>query len=131
MAVTVQDVATTLRRGITDPREVAAIELWLHQAVMQIRLRFGDRAAELDIEAVDYAVLESVAARFRTPTDAAASMSWQVDDAQITKRWEQSAGSGAMPDEWLDWLAGTLPGAGASEAFSINLWHGGGGRCAW
>ena len=129
MAVTVQDVATTLRRDITNPAEVAAVELWLRQAAMQVRLRFGERAAELDIEAVDYAVTESVAARFRTPTDAASSMSWQVDDAQITKRWEQSAGAGAMPDEWLDWLAGTLPGGGASEAFSINLWHG--GRCAW
>lgn len=126
MAVTVHDVATTLRRPITDPVEVEAVELWLRQAQLQIRLRFGDRVAELDPDAVDYAVTESVAARFRAPRDASTSTSYQVDDAQVTKRWDVKAGSGAMPDEWLDWLAATMPGAGEGGAFSIRLAGGSG-----
>ena len=132
MAVSVQDVATTLQRQITDPAQVAAVELWIRQAMMQVRLRFGARVAELDPDAVDYAVLEAVAERFRAPSDAVSSTSLAVDDATVTKRWEQRSGrSGAMPDAWLDWLAAQLPG-GSGEAFSIRLASPqSGGRCAW
>ena len=56
MAVTVEDVATTLKRPITDPLEVAAVRMWLADAALQIRLRFPGRVDELDPEAVDYVI---------------------------------------------------------------------------
>lgn len=67
MAVaTVQDVATSLGRPITDSLEVAQVNQWLGDAELQIRLRFPDLSA-LDQEVLAFVEREAVVARLRNP----------------------------------------------------------------
>ena len=120
MAVTVEDVATTLKRPIMDPLEVAAVRMWLADAALQIRLRFPGRVDELDPEAVDYVIREAVAAKVKAP-DVASRVSVAVDDASVTRDYTKSTGLVTIWDDWWDLLAGTLPDATASDAFSIRL----------
>lgn len=67
MAVaTLQDVATSLGRPITDTTEVDQVNQWLGDAELQIKLRLGDLAA-LDQAAIAYVEREAVVARLRNP----------------------------------------------------------------
>lgn len=118
MAVTVQDVATTLKRAITDPLEVAAVEMWIRDAAMQIRLRFPGRVDDLDPEAVAFVIREAVAAKAARP-DSASRVQIAVDDGSVTKDYTTSTGQVSIGDDWWDLLAGTLPGP--RGAFSIRL----------
>ena len=65
-AATVESVATSLGRPITDSQEVAQVNQWLGDAEMQIRLRFPDLAA-LDQEVLAYVEREAVVSRLRNP----------------------------------------------------------------
>lgn len=67
MAVaTLDDVAISLGRPITDDSEVAQVEQWLGDAELQIRLRFTDLTA-LDQEVLAYVEREAVVSRLRNP----------------------------------------------------------------
>ena len=67
MAVaTVDDVATSLGRPITDATEIAQVNQWLGDAELQIRLRLGD-VSLLDQDVVEYVEREAVVARMRNP----------------------------------------------------------------
>lgn len=121
MAVTVEDVATTARTAVTSEQDRATVEQWIADVQLLLRLRFGDRLAEIDPDAVDYVVREVVAGRLRRPRDEASSQSVAVDDATVTRRWESSTSGGRSWDDWLAWLAGLLPDATSGEAFSIRL----------
>ena len=127
MAVTVEDVATTLKRPITDPLEVAAVRMWLADAALQIRLRFPGRVDELDPEAVDYVIRESVAAMAKAP-DASTRSTVAVDDATVTRDYRSSVGRVWVGDDLWAWLDGLLPDGGAREAFTIRLAPFGGDR---
>ena len=126
MAVTVEDVATTARSAVTSDADRAAVERWIADTELQLRLHFGSRLGELDPEAVDYVVREVVAGRLLRPRDEASSQSVAVDDATVTRRWESSGGGGRSWADWLAWLDGLLPDATSGGAFSIRL--GGAGR---
>lgn len=120
MAVTVDDVGVTLRRKITDPLEVAAVEQWIRDVSMLIRARYGARVADLEPEAVDYVIRESVAAMARTP-DASTRSTVAVDDATVTREYKTSVGRAWVGDDLWAWLDGLLPDGGARDAFSIRL----------
>ena len=67
MAVaTLDDVATSLGRPITETTEVAQVAQWLGDAEMQIRLRFPDLSA-LDQQVLAYVEREAVVSRLRNP----------------------------------------------------------------
>lgn len=120
MAVTVADVATTARATVP-PSDVATVQRWIADVELLLRLRFSDRLAEIDADAVDLVIREVVAARVRRPRDEVSSQSVAVDDATVTRRWETSTSGGRSWDEWLAWLAGLLPDATSGGAWSIRL----------
>lgn len=111
MAVaTVDDVATSLGRPISDATEVAQVTQWLADAELQIRVRLGDIAA-LDQEVLAFVEREAVVLRLRNPEG---FQSESVDD--YTYRWGNEAGRVAILPEWWDMLS---PTAG-SGAFSVR-----------
>ena len=108
MAVTTSDVATSLGRPLTASEEQQAA-LWIADASLLIQARFGDGYDDLDASLVDYVVRESVAGRFRgtSPGDMS-SITVAVDDANVTRRWENAGGSDVtdwLVDGWLDLLS--------------------------
>jgi hypothetical protein len=111
MAVaTVDDVATSLGRPITDDAEVAQVNQWLGDAEMQIRLRLGD-VALLDQEALAFVERESVILKMRNPEG---YQSESVDD--YTYRWGNGSGRVAILDEWWNMLTPST----ATAAFTIR-----------
>lgn len=107
---TVEDVATSLGRPITDPLEVAKVQQWLDDAEMQIRLRLGP-IADLDQEAVAFVEREAVILKLRNPQG---YQSESIDD--YTYRWGSGSGQVAILDEWWDLLT---PDS-SSAAFTIT-----------
>lgn len=119
MAVTASDIATSLGRPLTTAEQAQATQ-WIADAYMLIEARFGDAYADLAPTLVDYVVRESVAARFRGGTDQASSITVAVDDANVTRRWENST-TGTGSNSWLlgGW-AELLDPASESKAFSTR-----------
>lgn len=67
MAVaSVDDVAISLGRPITEPNELAQVDQWLSDAELQIRLRFPD-LSKLDQEVLAFVEREAVVSRLRNP----------------------------------------------------------------
>lgn len=112
MAVaTVDDVATSLGRPITDSTEVSQVEMWISDAEMQIRLRLGDVSA-LDQEAVAFVEREAVVLRMRNPEGYSSE---SIDD--YTYRWGNETRQVVIRDEWWTMLSPSRLGT----AYSIGV----------
>lgn len=116
MAVaTVDDVATSLGRPITDSNEVAQVDMWLGDAEMQIRLRMGD-VTLLDQEAVAFVEREAVVLKMRNPEGYSSE---SVDD--YTYRWGQETRQVVIRDEWWTMLSPSRLGTAYSITVSSPL----------
>ena len=117
MAVTWQNVQNTLGRTLT-PEQKIQVEAWIPQARILINNRAiikGTTINDLDQPSVDMVVTEAVADRLRRPDDAT-QVTVQVDDSQVSRRYETSTGQVRIRDEWWDLLfpesvatAGSVP----------------------
>lgn len=106
MAVaTLDDVATSLGRPITDTAEVAQVNQWLDDAELMIRLRFSDLTA-LDQDVLAYVEREAVVARLRNPDGL---QSESIDD--YTYRHGAESRRITITDEWWQMLAPTARGS--------------------
>lgn len=115
MAVTWQNVQNTLGRTLT-PEQKTQAEAWIPQARILINNRAvleGTTIDLLDQPSVDMIVTEAVADRFRKPDDAT-QVTVQVDDSQVSRRYETSTGQVRIRDEWWDLLFPKNAGAAAS-----------------
>ena len=111
--VTWTDVQTTLGRPLTDAQKEQA-DAWIEQARTIIRGRLGDLDL-LDQPTLDMVVTEAVADRTKRP-DSATQVTVQVDDGQVSKRYESSAGQIHILDEWWALLSPKTSGG----AFTIH-----------
>lgn len=106
----VDDVATSLGRPITDSLEEEQVAQWITDAELLIRMRLG-ALDDLDQEALAYVVREAVILKMRNPEG---YQSESIDD--YTYRWGSGSGRVAILDEWWD----MLQPLGSSTAFSIR-----------
>jgi hypothetical protein len=108
----VDDVAVSLGRPISDPNEEAQVEQWIADAELLIRLRLGELAL-LDEDAVGYVVREAVIARLRNPDGYQYEA---IDDYRYGLPNESRRIT--ILDEWWDMLTPD----GASSAFTIRAY---------
>jgi hypothetical protein len=116
--VTWQEVEQTLGRTLTNPQRQQAA-MWIGQALTIIEaraVRENTTAAALDQHVLDMVVTEAVADRFRYPDDAT-QITVQVDDGQVSRRYESATGQIRIRDEWWNMLFPTNTGG----AFTIRL----------
>ena len=114
MAVaTVDDVAVSLGRPIATSAETEQVEWWLTGVELFIAARLGSLAT-LDQAALRYVEAEAVAAKVRR-TGTESSVSVAVDDATVTRRWENPVGADDITAEWWRLLDTDL-GGGAFSA---------------
>lgn len=98
---TVQDVATSLGRPISDSAEVAQVETWLADAEMRIRRRLGDLPAliaadQLDAEALVYVEREAVIRKLNNPDG---KVSEDIDDYRYRRNPDAARGAVFVTDE--------------------------------
>lgn len=115
--ITIDDVAVALGRPSVDLGSPEGLQwaLWIKDARLLIGARLGDLAG-LDQDILDYVVLQAVISQVRKPDDAT-SISVQVDDAQVSRRYASSTGRVTILDDWWSLLD---PGRGTSGAFSVR-----------
>lgn len=113
MAVTWQEVQTTLGHSIPTTEQRDQVSLWIAQARTIIAARLGALDA-LDQAILDMVVTEAVANRVKRP-DAFRKVSVQVDDASVSREYESSAGQIEILPEWWALLSPTH-----TRAFSIR-----------
>lgn len=129
MAVTVAQVATTMRRPIADPSDIAAVEMWIGDAETEIRLRYPDPSRQPDPGLVDIAVREAVAARASAAGDGVKAVQVAVDDGSIRREYASASTAADWLESWWAKLDASLPDATGDGAWSIRLAHGAPG--AW
>lgn len=107
MAVaTYVDVATALGRPISTEAEQDQVEWWLTGVELVLWARLGDVAA-LKPEAVRYVEAEAVAAKVeRRASQGASSITVNVDDGGVTRRYDGQVTAGDITDEWWNLLSG-------------------------
>lgn len=117
MAVaTYEDVAVALGRPISTEAEQAQVEWWLNGVELFIVARLGV-VADLDENAVRYVEVEAVAAKVRrASTDGASSITVNVDDGGVTRRYENPVSVDDITDEWWSLLDPDVGGG----AFSVR-----------
>lgn len=116
MAVaTYEDVAVALGRPTSSEDEQAQIEWWLSGIELIIGARLGD-VTLLDQGLLKYVEVEAVVAKVRRSGTNESSITTTVDDATITKRYENSVSAG---DVWDD-LWRLLDSDAGGGAFSVR-----------
>ena len=118
VTATPQDVQVSLGRTLTTA-QAAQVEMWLRDAVTQIRVRFRDRADLLDPDVVALVTREAVVAKVKAP-DAATRSTVAVDDATVTRDYTRATGQVSL-DDWWDLLEESIPDSSPRESFSIRL----------
>lgn len=107
MAVaTWQQVAVALGRPSSDfnADQQAQITWWLNGVERYIANRLGP-VAELDQDDVTYVEVEAVAAKVgRASSGGATSITVNVDDGGVTRRYESPVTAGDITDEWWNLL---------------------------
>lgn len=101
MAVaTYEDVAVALGRPISTEAEQNQVEWWLSGVELFITAKLGD-VADLDEAAVKYVEVEAVVAKIRRGALAgASSITVNVDDGGVTRRYENPVSADDITDEW-------------------------------
>lgn len=116
MAVaTYQDVAVAIARPISTEAEQAQVTYWLNGVELYIKARFGDLSI-LDQDALTYVETEAVAAKVNRHGTRESSITVSVDDANVTRRYENPVTAGDISDEWWDLLEPTA----AADAFTVS-----------
>jgi hypothetical protein len=108
---TVQEVATSLGRPITEQAEIDQVQMWLDDAELQIRLRLGDPLL-LDPKTVAFVEREAVVLKVRNP---GGKKDERVDDYSYGLSEAQARGQVLILDEWWAMLT---PGV-STAAFTI------------
>lgn len=104
MAVaTYSDVGVALGRTISDSAEQDQITWWLDGIELLIRSRLGD-VADLDQDVLKYVEVEAVVGKVQRAGRDESSLTVSVDDASVTRRYENSVGLGDITDEWWNLL---------------------------
>ncbi len=105
MAVTPDEVATTLGASCPDPVPVEQWDMWIGDALLLITTWAAKHGytGSLDEAVVDYVVREAVAARAVRP-DAATQVEVAVDDGRVSRRYEPTTGQVTILPEWWDLL---------------------------
>lgn len=121
MTVTPATIAVALGRTAPESESVteAQWQMWIDDALMLIDLRKTELevSTDLDANAVDYVVRESVSAHVRRPDDAT-QVTVSVDDGSTSKTYRSGRGRVEIIDEWWAMLGLTPPTGGA---FSVNM----------
>lgn len=117
MAVDAMQIQTTVGRPLTTI-EFAQAEMWIDDA-RGIISHGRDGHTPIDLGLLDQATLdrivrEAVAARIKRP-EPVTEVSVQIDDGQVSKKYESGTGQITIFDYWWDQL---LPAA-AGRAFTI------------
>lgn len=131
MAVTTDDVATTLGVSAPSATQSAQWGLWITDADLLIHSwadRNGYTYADLDPDVVDYVVREAVAARAKHP-DASTQVEVSVDDGRVSRRYESGTGQITILNEWWDLLRPAASSGGG--AFSITPYFEPDRRVGW
>lgn len=115
-AATYSDVGVALRRTISDAAEQAQIEHWLTGAEMAVRSRLGDPAL-LDQDVLRYVEAEAVAEKVRRAGRDESSITVDVGDGMVTRRYENSMGV----DDIAGDLWSLLSPARSSSAYTIAV----------
>lgn len=113
-----QQVAVALGRPTSafDTDRQAQITWWLSGVERFIINRLGP-VANLDQDDVLYVEVEAVAAKVqRSANQGAASITVNVDDGGVTRRYENAVTAGDITDEWWD----LLNPDSASDAFTVS-----------
>lgn len=118
MAVTVDDVQTTVGRALTQAERDQAAQ-WITDALVIISHGPDGRGSidtsTLDGPTLDLVVREAVAARIKRP-DSATQVSVSVDDAQVSRTYASGTGQIEILPIWWGWLLPDL----TSGAFSVR-----------
>lgn len=117
----VLDVAKTLGRPISDPDEVAQIQVWLDGVELVIETRLGD-SGELNLDVVKYVEAESVARRARNPEG---KIQERIDD--YSAGWSTESARAALyitDDEWSMLDPGGSTGGAYLPIMAVNPWRG-------
>ena len=117
MAVaTYEDVAVALGRPISTEAEQNQVEWWLSGVELFITAKLGD-VSNLDEAAVKYVEVEAVVAKIRRGALAgASSITVNVDDGGVTRRYENPVSADDITDEWWALLDPDVGGG----AFSVR-----------
>jgi hypothetical protein len=113
-----QEVAVALGRPTSDftADEQAQISWWLNGVELFIVNRLG-AVAELDQATVKYVEVEAVAAKVeRAKHKGASSVTVNVDDGGVTRRFESPVSADDITDEWWD-LLGPESGAFSTRPY--------------
>lgn len=103
---TYEDVAVVLGRPISSEAERDQVEWWLTGVELVIGARLGDLGV-LNQDAVRYVEAEAVAAKVdRRASQGASSITVNVDDGGVTRRYENQVTAGDITDEWWNLLSG-------------------------
>lgn len=113
---TYTDVAVSLGRPITDPNQQAQVNWWITGAEMLIQARLGD-LGDLDADVLNYVVVEAIAAKVnRAAAGGASSITVNVDDSGVTRRFESPVTASDITDEWWALLSPSL----TTGAYSVR-----------
>jgi hypothetical protein len=97
---TYEDVEVALGRPISTEAEQNQVEWWLSGVELFITAKLGD-VADLDEAAVKYVEVEAVVAKIRRGALAgASSITVNVDDGGVTRRYENPVSADDITDEW-------------------------------
>lgn len=100
VVATYEDVAVSLGRPISTDAEQAQVEWWLNGVELFIAAKLGD-VADLNEDAVRYVEVEAVVAKMRRGALAgASSITVNVDDGGVTRRYESAMSADDITDEW-------------------------------
>jgi hypothetical protein len=113
-----QEVAVALGRPTSDfnADQQAQIAWWLDGVELFIVSRLG-LVAELDAATVKYVEVEAVAAKVgRSSSGGASSITVNVDDGGVTRRFESPVTAGDITDEWWTLLDPTI----SAGAYSVR-----------
>ena len=110
---TIEDVATTLGRPITDPDETKQVESWIQKVQRRVYRRLGD-LDRLDGESLRDVISEVVARRIRNPEG---KKSERIDDYSFSLDSDAAKSGLYITDEEWDLL---IPDVSVDGAFTIG-----------
>jgi hypothetical protein len=100
MAVAIaDDVATALGRPLASSAEELQVEWWLDGVELAIASQLGD-VSLLDQATLVYVEAEAVAAKARRHGTLESSVTVSVDDASVTRRYENPVTDADITDQW-------------------------------
>src|SRR5690242_2622473 len=113
------DVATALGRPLSSSAEEEQVEWWLTGVELVLSQRLGDLTA-LDQDALLFVEAEAAAAKVRRHGTLESSISVSVDDATVTRRYENPVTDDDIADIW--WLLLGLPKPKAKSMRMTGGW---------